>query len=250
MISLIKILNEIQGGPKAIFLAGPAGSGKSYMNRLLLPQDFQTINSDDTYEEILKASGIGLKQKDFTPDELSQAAKLQAQARKDTQARLEKSMEDRNNIIIDGTGAASGPVLKKKQQLEDLGYECLMLMIYVSPLVSLERNKNRERSLMPSIVLRTWRDVNKSIETYRKEFGNNFILINNNPKDANRDFNIQLLRPYLEDSKAKGKPKTPEQEAKSKQQFDELISDITSSIKQLPKFDTIDSAKSKIKQFI
>ena len=250
MISLIKILNEIQGGPKAIFLAGPAGSGKSYMNRLLLPQDFQTINSDDTYEEMLKASGIGLKQKDFTPDELSQAAKLQAQARKDTQARLEKSMEDRNNIIIDGTGAASGPVLKKKQQLEDLGYECLMLMIYVSPLVSLERNKNRERSLMPSIVLRTWRDVNKSIETYRKEFGNNFILINNNPEDANRDFNIQLLRPYLEDSKAKGKPKTPEQEAKSKQQFDELISDITSSIKQLPKFDTIDSAKSKIKQFI
>ena len=250
MISLIKILNEIQGGPKAIFLAGPAGSGKSYMNRLLLPQDFQTINSDDTYEEMLKASGIGLKQKDFTPDELSQAAKLQAQARKDTQARLEKSMEDRNNIIIDGTGAASGPVLKKKQQLEDLGYECLMLMIYVSPLVSLERNKNRERSLMPSIVLRTWRDVNKSIETYRKEFGNNFILINNNPEDANRDFNIQLLRPYLEDSKAKGKPKTPEQEAKSKQQFDELISDITSSIKQLPKFDSIDSAKSKIKQFI
>ena len=250
MISLIKILNEIQGGPKAIFLAGPAGSGKSYMNRLLLPQDFQTINSDDTYEEMLKASGIGLKQKDFTPDELSQAAKLQAQARKDTQARLEKSMEDRNNIIIDGTGAASGPVLKKKQQLEDLGYECLMLMIYVSPLVSLERNKNRERSLMPSIVLRTWRDVNKSIETYRKEFSNNFILIDNNPEDANRDFNIELLRPYLEDSKAKGKPKTPEQEAKSKQQFDELISDITSSIKQLPKFDTIDSAKSKIKQFI
>jgi predicted kinase len=250
MISLIKILNEIQGGSKAIFLAGPAGSGKSYMNRLLLPQDFQTINSDDTYEEMLKASGIGLKQKDFTPDELSQAAKLQAQARKDTQARLEKSMEGRNNIIIDGTGAATAPILKKKQQLEDLGYETLMLMIYVSPLVSLERNKNRERSLMPSIVLRTWRDVNKSIETYRKEFANNFILIDNNPEDANRDFNIELLRPYLEDSKAKGKPKTPEQKAKSKQQFDELISDITSSIKQLPKFDTIDSAKSKIKQFI
>jgi len=39
--------------PKAIFLAGPAGSGKSYMNRLLIPQNFQTINSDDTYEELL-----------------------------------------------------------------------------------------------------------------------------------------------------------------------------------------------------
>jgi predicted kinase len=250
MIKLMQLLKEISNTPKAIFLAGPAGSGKSYMNRLLIPQEFQTINSDDTYEELLKASGIGLKQKDFTPDQLSQAAKLQAQARKTTQDKLDKSIEDKNNIVIDGTGAATNPVLKKKQQLEDLGYETLMLMIYVSPLVSLERNKNRDRSLMPSIVLRTWRDVNKNIEVYRQAFGDKFILINNNPEDAKKDFNIELLKPYLEDSKAKGKPKTPEEQAKSKQQFDELISDIEQMVNKLPEFDTIDTAKSKIKSFV
>jgi dephospho-CoA kinase len=250
MIKLTQLLKEILNSPKAIFLAGPAGSGKSYMNRLLIPQEFQTINSDDTYEELLKASGIGLKQKDFTSDQLSQAAKLQAQARKTTQAKLEKSIEDRNNIVIDGTGAASNPVLKKKQQLEDLGYDTLMLMIYVSPLVSLERNKNRDRSLMPTIVLRTWRDVNKNVETYRRAFGDKFILINNNPEDAKKDFNIELLKPYLEDSKAKGKPKTPEEQAKSKQQFDELISNIEQMVNKLPEFDTIDTAKSKIKSFV
>jgi predicted kinase len=214
MISLVQLLKEIQDSPKAIFLSGPAGSGKSYMSKLLIPNNFQIINSDDTYEELLIASGIGLKQKDFTPDQLSQASKLQAQARKVTQDKLEKSIESKNNIIIDGTGAASNPILKKKQQLESLGYECLMLMIYVSPLVSLERNKNRDRSLMPSIVLRTWRDVNKNIEIYRKEFGDNFILINNNPEDAKKDFTIDLLKPYLEDSSAKGKPKTPEEQQK------------------------------------
>jgi dephospho-CoA kinase len=250
MISLVQLLKEIQDKPKAIFLAGPAGSGKSYMNKLLIPKDFQTINSDDTYEELLKASGIGLKQKDFTPDQLSQAAKLQAQARKDTQARLEKSIEDRNNIVIDGTGAASNPVLKKKQQLEELGYECLMLMIYVSPLVSLERNKNRDRSLMPSIILRTWRDVNKNVEIYQEAFKDKFILINNNPEDARKEFNSNLLQPYLEDATAKGKPKTPEEQAKSDQQFQELISDIENMVGDLPKFDTIDTAKSKIKSFI
>ena len=220
------------------------------MNKLLIPKDFQTINSDDTYEELLKASGIGLKQKDFTPDQLSQAAKLQAQARKDTQARLEKSIEDRNNIVIDGTGAASNPVLKKKQQLEELGYECLMLMIYVSPLVSLERNKNRDRSLMPSIILRTWRDVNKNVEIYQEAFKDKFILINNNPEDARKEFNSNLLQPYLEDATAKGKPKTPEEQAKSDQQFQELISDVENMVGDLPKFDTIDTAKSKIKSFI
>lgn len=250
MIKLATLLKEIQGAPKAIFLAGPAGSGKSTLTKQLLPSSYQVINSDDTYEELLKASGIGLKQKDFTPDQLSQAAKLQAQARKTTQDKLAQSIESKNNIIIDGTGAASGPVLKKKQQLEDLGYETFMLMIYVSPLTSLERNQERDRSLMPSIVLRTWRDVNKNISTYEQEFGNNFILLNNDSKNANKGFSPELIKPYTQSSSAVGKPKTPEEMAKSKAEKDALNQDIESMVKTLPKFDDISSAKSKIQNFI
>jgi predicted kinase len=249
MISLVQLLKEVQSSPKAIFLAGPAGSGKSYTSSKLIPNSFITINSDDTYEELLKASGIGLKQKDFTPDQLSQAGKLQAQARKTTLDKLSKSMEDKNNIIIDGTGAASNPILKKKQQLEDLGYETLMLMIYVSPLTSLKRNQERDRSLMPGIVLRTWRDVNKNIETYKEMFGNNFILLNNNPEDANKEFNSDLLEPYIQDSKAIGKPKTPEQQAKSDAEKEQLNKDIESMVNKFPEFDTLDTAKNKINEF-
>jgi predicted kinase len=250
MISLVQLLKEVQGAPKAIFLAGPAGSGKSYISSQLIPNTFTVINSDDTYEELLKASGIGLKQKDFTPDQLSQASKLQAQARKVTQDKLAKSVEDKNNIVIDGTGAASGPVLKKKQQLEDLGYETLMLMIYVSPLTSLERNQQRDRSLMPGIVLRTWRDVNKNIETYKQAFGNNFILLNNNPKEANKEFNADLLEPYIKASTAIGKPKTPEEQAKSDADKAQLNKDIESMVNQLPEFDSIETAKNKINEFV
>jgi predicted kinase len=250
MISLIQLLKEAQNSPKAIFFSGPAGSGKSYISSQLIPNTFTTINSDDTYEELLKASGIGLKQKDFTPDQLSQAAKLQAQARKVTQDKLSQSIEGKNNIIIDGTGAASGPVLKKKQQLEDLGYETLMIMVYVSPLTSLERNQQRDRSLMPGIVLRTWRDVNRNIETYKKAFGNNFILLNNNPKDAKQEFNTDLLEPYVQDSSAIGKPKSPEDQAKSDADKAQLNKDIESMVNQLPEFDTLDTAKNKINEFV
>ena len=250
MIKLATLLKEIQGSPKAIFLAGPAGSGKSTLTKQLLPSSYQVINSDDTYEELLKASGIGLKQKDFTPDQLSQAAKLQAQARKTTQDKLAQSIEDKNNIIIDGTGAASGPVLKKKQQLEDLGYETFMLMIYVSPLTSLERNQERERSLMPGIVLRTWRDVNKNIDTYEQVFGDNFILLNNDPENATQEFSPELVKPFTQASSAVGKPKTPEEMAKSRAEKDQLNKDIESMVKTLPKFDDISSAKSKIQNFI
>jgi predicted kinase len=250
MISLVQLLKEVQGNPKAIFLAGPAGSGKSYISTQLIPNTFEIINSDDTYEKLLKSSGIGLKQKDFTPDQLSQASKLQSQARKVTQDKLVKSIENKNNIVIDGTGAASGPVLKKKQQLEDLGYETLMLMIYVSPLTSLERNQQRDRSLMPGIVLRTWRDVNKNIETYKQSFENNFILLNNNPKDAKQEFNAGLLEPYIKSSIATGKPKTPEEQAKSDADKAQLNKDIESMVNQLPKFNTSDEAKQKITKFI
>ena len=250
MIKLSTLLKEITGKPKAIFLAGPAGSGKTYISKQLIPSSLKVINSDDTYEELLKASGIGLKQKDFTPDQLSQAAKLQAQARKTTQDKLAQSIEDKNDIVIDGTGAASNPVLKKKQQLEDLGYETLMLMVYVSPLTSLERNAQRDRSLMPGIVLRTWRDVNKNIDIYRQAFGDDFILLDNNPENTNKGFSPELIKPYTQDSAAIGKPKTPEEMAKSKAEKDALNQDIESMVKTLPKFDDISSAKSKIQNFI
>jgi dephospho-CoA kinase len=250
MIKLATLLNEITGKPKAIFLAGPAGSGKTYISKQIIPSSLKVINSDDTYEELLKASGIGLKQKDFTPDQLSQAAKLQAQARKTTQDTLAKSIEDKNDIVIDGTGAASNPVLKKKQQLEDLGYETLMLMVYVSPLTSLERNQQRDRSLMPGIVLRTWRDVNKNIDIYRQAFGKNFILLNNNPEDANKGFSPELIKPYTQASSAIGKPKTPEEMAKSKAEKDALNKEIEVMVKKLPEFDSVDSAKSKIQNFM
>jgi len=168
----------------------------------------------------------------------------------------ELNLEDKDfkisgyNFYILVPGSASGPVLKKKQQLEDLGYETLMLMIYVSPLTSLERNQKRDRSLMPGIVLRTWKDVNKNIETYKQAFGSNFLLINNNPENANQEFNIDLLEPFLQSSSATGKPKTPEEQAKSNADKAQLNKDIESMVNQLPEFDSIETAKNKVNEFV
>ena len=250
MVKLIQLLREVTNSPKAIFLAGPAGSGKSYISKQLLPTNFTTINIDDTYEELLKASGLGLKQKDFTADQLSQAAKLMGQAQKATKEKLAQTSAEKQNLIIDGTGGASRPLLSKKQELENLGYKCLMLMIYVSPLVSLERNQNRDRSLMPGIILRTWRDVNQNINVYKQEFGDNFILINNDPEGANKTFSPELTKTFFQASAAKGKPKTPEEIAKSKAEREKINADIKNMVENLPEFTTIESAKSKINEFI
>ena len=256
MIKLINILKEIAEKPKAIFLAGPAGSGKSYtIKQLIQPDQFIVINIDDTYEELLKTAGLGMSQKDFGPEELSQAAKLMGQAQKDTKEKYSKLSQERKNIIIDGTGAAINPVVKKKEELEALGYETFMIMIWVSPITSLERNIKRGadggRSLLPQIVLRTWRDVNKNIDEYRKIFGDNFILINNNPEVPETEYNVEdIKKRFFDTATFKGKEKTPEEAAKAKVDREQLNADITQLVQTIPDFDSINDAKSKINTFI
>ncbi len=251
MIKLLTLLRETVGSPKAIFLAGPAGAGKSFISKQLPLSGFKTINIDDTYEELLKASGLGMKQKDFGPEELSQAAKMIGQAQKVTREKYTKALEDLNDIIIDGTGAASKPLLKKKEELEALGYKTLMLMIWVSPITSLERNMSRERSLLPSIVVRTWRDINKNVETYKQAFGDNFIIINNNPKEAETSYDPdEIKKRFFDTAKFKSKEKSPEELAKAKAEVNQLNKDIQDLVKSTPDFDTMEQAKSKIQQFI
>jgi predicted kinase len=251
MIGLISLLKEIQGKPKAIFMAGPAGSGKSYISSKLVPSDFKTINVDDTYEELLQASGIGMKLAKMSPDELKKAGELMGQARKTTDEKYKEALKNANNILIDSVGGSSKTLLKKKQELEDLGYDTAMIMTYVSPITSLERNKQRDRSLLPSIVLRSWRDVNKNIDAYKQTFGNNFVLVNNNPEDANKEFNEDyIFKTFIEPLGQVGKEKSPEELAKSKKETEQIYSDIKSSLQSQPDFDTEEQAKQKITNFI
>lgn len=252
MIKLLNLLLETIDKPKAIFLAGPAGAGKTTILKQLIPLNtFTNINVDDTYEELLKSSGLGMNIKDFSPDELSQAAKLMGSAQKITKEKYAELTQSLKNVIIDGTGAASKPLLKKKQELEELGYQTFMIALYVSPITSLERNKNRERSLLPQIVLRTWRDYNKNIDIYRSEFKDNFVLINNDPEDVNKSYDeSEIKKLYFDTSLAKGKPKSPEEIEKSKIEKEKLNQDINDLLNIEREFNTVDQAKERLNNFL
>ena len=251
MIGLISLLKEIQGKPKAIFMAGPAGSGKSFISQKLVPSNFNTINVDDTYEELLKSSGIGMKLANMSPDELKKSGELMGQARKATDAKLQDATKNAKNLLIDSVGGSSKMLLKKKAELEALGYETAMIMTYVSPITSLERNKQRDRSLLPSIVIRSWRDVNTNIDAYRQAFGDDFTIVDLDPKDANKDFDENFIyKNYIEPLGKIGKEKSPEEKAKSKSESEKIYSDIKQTLKSQPEFDTIEQAKTKITNFI
>jgi predicted kinase len=251
MIGLISLLQEIQGKPKAIFMAGPAGSGKSFILKKLVPSNFNVINVDDTYEELLKSSGIGMKLAQMSPDELKKAGELMGQARKTTDSKYQDATKNLKNLAIDSVGGSSKTLLKKKSELENLGYDTMMVMTYVSPITSLERNKQRDRSLLPSIVIRSWRDVNKNIDVYKQAFGDSFTIVDLNPEDANKSFDEDyIFKTYIKPLGQVGKEKTPEEKAKSEKEVKQINSDIKQLISTQPEFDTIDQAQTKITKFI
>jgi len=250
MIKLLDLLKEAKGKPKAIFMAGPAGSGKTFVSAQLIPKNLTVINVDDTYEELLKAAGLGMKIADFNQDQLSQAGKLMGQAQKATKEKFALLSAEKKDIIIDGTGAASKPLLKKKAELEELGYDTMMVMIWVSPYTSLARNASRDRALSPSIVLKTWAGVNANIDTYAQAFGDKFALINNDPEGKLEFDPAYAKKTFFQTVKGSGKVYTPDEKAKRDKEIIDLNANIAQLVKQTPKFTSIEDAKSKINTFL
>jgi dephospho-CoA kinase len=250
MIKLRTLLNEINGeGPKAIFMAGPAGAGKSFILEQLNIEGFKTINVDDDFEELLKQEfGDDIDFSKMSPEQLSQAAKFMGTARKTTREKEIAAIESLQNIVIDGTGAASNPLLKKKAELEALGYKTFMILIYVSPMTSLKRNAERGRSLVTSAVLSSWKGLASNIALYRDKFGSNIVVINNDPEDVDKTYDPEKIMQLF--PSPKGKPKTPEELAKSKVQKDELNAAIKDLVAAEREFDTFDEAKTKVAAFV
>jgi len=248
MISLVQLLKEIQSSPKAIFMAGPAGSGKTTILNQLGLKNFKVINVDDVYEELLKSE---LGKEDFSsmsPEELSQAAKLMGKARVATKEKETKALQSLENIIIDGTGAASRPLLKKKEDIEAMGYDTFMILLYVSPMTSLKRNAERGRSLPTSAVLKSWEGVMKNIDLYRQKFGDNIVVLNNDPKDADSSFDVQsIIKNFPQPT---GKSKSPEEELKSKAEKEKTNQEIQVLLGIERQFDTLEDAKNKINEFV
>lgn len=248
MISLVQLLKEVQSQPKAILMAGPAGAGKSYTLNQLGLQNFTTINVDDDFEALLQKE---LGKSDFasmSPEELSIAAKMMGKARATTREKEILATTNLNNIVIDGTGASYKVIAKKKEELENMGYNVFMVLIYVSPMTSLTRNAQRGRSLPTSAVLKSWANVINNIDSYRQLFRNNIVVINNDPANANKSFNpleIQKMFPM-----PKGKEKTPEEIAKAKAEKEAVNQQIQSLLQKEPKFDSMEVAKSKVNEFV
>ena len=185
----MKKYHELQEGVydpnifKAFFLAGGPGSGKSYVvRRTTGGTGLKIVNSDPVFESLLKKAGLSLK---MPPEEFERKEVVRGRAKQIVKKQQANYLEGRLGLIIDGTGKDAGRILKQKAGLEELGYDTYMIFVNTSIDVALERNEKRARSLQPSFVVKSWKDVQANIGAFNNMFRQGFIVVDNN--DAGED---------------------------------------------------------------
>ena len=183
----MKKYHELQEGVydpnifKAFFLAGGPGSGKSYVvRRTTGGTGLKIVNSDPVFENLLKKAGLSLK---MPPEEFERKEVVRGRAKELTKKQQANYLEGRLGLIIDGTGKDAGRILKQKAGLEELGYDTYMIFVNTSIDVALERNEKRARSLQPSFVVKSWKDVQANIGAFSNMFRQGFIVVDNNDAD-------------------------------------------------------------------
>ena len=152
MIKLSDLILEGSSKPKAVIMAGGAGSGKTYLLNQLGLDSLLNLNPDKYVED---------------PDHqyYNKLGPASNQVAKDAAA----AVEEKTSFVWDTT--ASG--VKFGQQLDDMlskGYDVYMVMVYAHPMISYVSNfMARERNIPSSAVFSTWRNVYAKIGEYDKK---------------------------------------------------------------------------------
>ena len=266
MISLVQLLKEAQGAPKAIILAGAPGAGKSsVVGEIISNLGIKIFNIDDDFIANLKTLGVSLDLKKADAEGRSKAAKAMQAAQKSYQQKLSQEIGERDeNIVIDGTAASYKKTESLKNTLETAGYDVLMVFVYSSLEKSLRKNEDRfersageDRSLMPSIVMQTWANVTKNFIPYLNLFGQNFIATTKDKDPFSEKSLEDIVKRYVEpyrptDTKEKSEKEMARSQADKEKLEKEIISlrDKKNVQDILQQTVSIPEAQSKIKQFL
>lgn len=196
-------LNEGINDPgklKAIFLAGGPGSGKDFvMNKVLAGNGLREINSDVAFEYLMKKNGLDLEMPD---EERIEREIVRGRAKKTTMKKELNSLAGRLGLIVNGTADDLEKIKSVKSELEDLGYDTMMVFVNTSNEVSRQRNVERGKSgnrkvpdgtdkqgvpdNSPNIRQEKWDLAQQNIGELQKIFGKDAFTVIDNTADIRK----------------------------------------------------------------
>tara|TARA_A200000113_G_scaffold181975_1_gene168028 strand:+ start:1854 stop:3182 length:1329 start_codon:yes stop_codon:yes gene_type:complete len=134
---------------KAIFIFGPAGAGKSFISgKLGIPEEFVVSNPDEDIEAQFGNFGVGLKFADKSDlDNWKQQQAFREKLQNASQAKTANWLNTATPVIFDTTGEDVMKMSVRAEELNEAGYDVAVFQINVPPEVSVQRDKDRARTV-------------------------------------------------------------------------------------------------------
>ena len=188
---------------KAFFLAGGAGSGKSYSAEKATgsaagkfewhdsiekkvkpgktgPYGLKVVNSDEQLEFGLMKAKMHSDMTKYSDAETMEKERIRKRGKKITKKREQMWINGRLGLIIDGTAKNPAKLSVTKQDLEAVGYSTYMIFVNTSLDVALQNNAGRSRRLKDEVVRATWEEVQLVKDQLANLFPGRFVEIVNN----------------------------------------------------------------------
>ena len=189
---------------KAFFLAGGAGSGKSYSaekatgsaagkfewhpsmdtNKMKPgktgPYGLKVVNSDEQLEFGLMKAKMHSDMTKYSDAETMEKERIREKGKKITKKKEQLWINGRLGLIIDGTAKNPAKLSTKIKSLTDVGYDTYMIFVNTSLDVALQNNAGRKRRLTDETVTATWSEVQQVKDQLSNLFPGGFVEILNN----------------------------------------------------------------------
>jgi len=129
----------------------------------------------------------------LTPDDIAsaQGQAIRGRAKVLTDKEKEMWLKGRLGLIVDGTGKDLDDVKEECQAMMDMGYDVGMIFVNTPLETSIERDKNRTRTIGVKLVTQTWKAVQANRNDFKRMFGKQFVEIQNASTTTIEDLTAQ-----------------------------------------------------------
>jgi hypothetical protein len=146
-----------RGAFKAIFVTGGPGSGKDIIIREAIAESRAVeLNSVQAFDYLMDKQKLAEKSNDFRRE----------------------AVRNRGPLIINGPADDHSRIITIKEELEELGYETIMVFVNTTNQASQERNLRLAKMIAESIRREKWELAQSCKESYLQNF-DNFIYFDN-----------------------------------------------------------------------
>jgi len=178
---------------RAIFFAGGAGSGKTFIARKLASVFYglKQVNPDAALKMLMRKGGLDFKMPDR---EKSTREPLRQRSKQIVGKQQQHYQGEKLGMIIDTTGRSFVRIRDIKQELEEEGYRTMMVFVNADLATQLKRNRMRPRQVPEEVIRKNYDLIRQNLGRYGRLFGDDLLIIENSESDqANLDSNLADL---------------------------------------------------------